>query len=140
VKSAIPFYRHRLAQGTTRNQIGQRDDDDIGHVPHTVTATPVMLRGVSWSPKNHAETLIVATSLAMPAIDIGTTPARWRMLATRQIELVRKACPNFKHILEFAQYHEKGNNSWRNQKESRVDRRRYVGEKLAMEYCRPIIK
>jgi hypothetical protein len=39
-----------------------------------------MFKGESWSPKNHADMLIVVTSLAMPAIDIGTTPARRIML------------------------------------------------------------
>jgi hypothetical protein len=49
-----------------------RDHD----VPHIVMATPVMFKGVSSSPKNQAEIVIVVTSFAMPAIDIGTTPAR----------------------------------------------------------------
>lgn len=44
--------------------------------PQTVTATPVMLRGESSSPKIKADVLIVATSFAIPAIDIGTTPTR----------------------------------------------------------------
>ena len=48
-----------------------------------VMTTPVMFKGVSWSPKNHAETLIVATSFAIPAIDIGTTPARCKILEDR---------------------------------------------------------
>jgi hypothetical protein len=48
--------------------------------PQTVTATPVMLRGVSLSPKSRADVLIVATSFAIPAIDIGTTPTRCIML------------------------------------------------------------
>ena len=43
-------------------------------------ATPVMLSGVSVSPKSHAEREMVATSFAMPDIDIGTTPARLMML------------------------------------------------------------
>ena len=44
--------------------------------PQTVTPTPVMLRGVSSSPNSRADVLIVATSFAIPAIDIGTTPTR----------------------------------------------------------------
>ena len=39
-----------------------------------------MFRGVSSSPKNHAEIVMVETSLAIPAIDMGTTPARWMIL------------------------------------------------------------
>ncbi len=50
--------------------------------PQTVIATPVMLRGVSSSPKSKADVLIVATSFAIPAIDIGTTPTRCIILAT----------------------------------------------------------
>lgn len=49
-------------------------------VPQAVIATPVTLSGVSSSPKSHAETVIVVTSLAIPAIDMGTTPARCMML------------------------------------------------------------
>ena len=55
------------------------EDGDGGkkrNAPHTVSATPVMLSGVSSSPKNHAENEMVATSFAMPAIDIGITPVR----------------------------------------------------------------
>jgi hypothetical protein len=43
-------------------------------------ATPMMLSGVSLSWKTTAEIEIVVTSFAIPAIDIGTTPARWMML------------------------------------------------------------
>jgi hypothetical protein len=43
-------------------------------VPQTVIATPVIFKGESSSPKNHAEIVMVETSLAMPAIDIGTIP------------------------------------------------------------------
>lgn len=45
-------------------------------LPQIVTATPVMLRGVSSSPNSKADELMVATSFAIPAIDIGTTPTR----------------------------------------------------------------
>jgi hypothetical protein len=34
------------------------------------------VKGVSWSPNSKADALIVATSFAIPAIDIGTTPTR----------------------------------------------------------------
>lgn len=51
-----------------------------GCAPQIVMPTPVMLRGVSSSPKTAAEIEIVVTSFAMPAIDIGTMPARRRML------------------------------------------------------------
>ena len=37
-------------------------------------------KGVNRSPKNHDEIKIVVTSLAIPAIDIGTTPTRWMVL------------------------------------------------------------
>jgi len=37
-------------------------------------------KGVNRSPKNHDEIKMVVTSLAIPAIDIGTTPTRWMML------------------------------------------------------------
>ncbi len=46
------------------------------HIPQVVMATPVILRGVNSSPKNQAARVIVDTSLAIPAIDIGITPAR----------------------------------------------------------------
>ena len=39
-------------------------------------ATPMTLTGVKMSPKNQAEIDMVVTSLAIPAIDIGTTPTR----------------------------------------------------------------
>lgn len=45
-----------------------------------VIATPTIFRGVKISPKNQAEMDIVVTSLAIPAMDIGTTPTRWMML------------------------------------------------------------
>ena len=44
--------------------------------PQTVTATPVMFKGVSSSPKSKADALMVATSFAIPVIDIGTAPMR----------------------------------------------------------------
>ena len=49
-------------------------------LPQTVTATPVMFKGVNSSPKSKAETLMVATSFAIPAIDMGTAPTRWMIL------------------------------------------------------------
>lgn len=54
-----------------------------GCAPQMVIATPVMLSGESSSPKTQAEMVIVVTSFAMPAIDMGTTPARRMMLYTR---------------------------------------------------------
>lgn len=48
--------------------------------PARVMPTPVMFNGVNSSPKTIAETAMVVTSFAMPAIDIGTTPARLMML------------------------------------------------------------
>lgn len=50
------------------------------NVPQMVIATPVIFSGVSSSPKNHADTEIVDTSFAIPAIDMGTTPARCMIL------------------------------------------------------------
>lgn len=44
--------------------------------PQTVIATPVIFTGVNSSPKNQAEIVMVETSLAIPAMDIGRTPAR----------------------------------------------------------------
>lgn len=61
----------------------------IADAPHAVIATPVMLSGVNSSPKNQAEIVIVVTSLAMPAIDIGTTPARWIILARNIFRLAQ---------------------------------------------------
>jgi hypothetical protein len=58
-------------------------EDPRYDIPQTVMATPVMFNGVNSSPKNHAEIVMVATSFAIPAIDIGTTPARWMMLFHR---------------------------------------------------------
>jgi hypothetical protein len=49
-------------------------------LPQTVTATPVMFRGVNSSPNSKADTLMVATSFAIPAIDMGTAPTRWMIL------------------------------------------------------------
>lgn len=51
--------------------------------PAIVIPTPVMFNGVNSSPKTIAETMIVVTSFAMPAMDIGTTPARLMMLICR---------------------------------------------------------
>ena len=39
-----------------------------------------MFKGVNSSPKSKAETLMVATSFAIPAIDMGTAPTRWMIL------------------------------------------------------------
>lgn len=50
------------------------------HWPQTVIDTPTAFSRVIWSPKNQLEAKIVETSFAMPAIDIGTTPALWIML------------------------------------------------------------
>jgi hypothetical protein len=44
--------------------------------PQTVIATPRALIQDSLSPKYQEEIRIVETSLAIPTIDIGTTPAR----------------------------------------------------------------
>lgn len=48
--------------------------------PEVAILTPVIFSGVSSSPKTQAEMVMVATSFAIPAIDMGTTPMRWRML------------------------------------------------------------
>lgn len=48
----------------------------LRHIPPTVMARPTKFNGVSSSPNNHAATEMVATSFAIPAMDIGTTPAR----------------------------------------------------------------
>lgn len=61
-------------------QRGSAGDPREGDSPHAVMATPVMFSGVNSSPKNQAAQTIVVTSFAMPAMDIGTTPARWMML------------------------------------------------------------
>ena len=44
--------------------------------PQVVMTTPVIFKGDNSSPKNQADTVIVVTSFAMPAIDMGTTPVR----------------------------------------------------------------
>lgn len=84
---------------------------DVRHVgtldlPQIVTATPVMFKGVSTSPKNQAEIVIVETSFAMPAIDIGTTPARWMILpwklALEEREYVTEC------VRDFAEDHAEG--------------------------------
>jgi len=41
-----------------------------------------MFRGVNSSPNIKADTLMVATSFAIPAIDMGTAPTRWIILDT----------------------------------------------------------
>jgi len=46
-----------------------------------------MFKGVSSSPKSKADALIVATSFAIPAIDIGTTPMRWIILKRMAITM-----------------------------------------------------
>lgn len=51
-----------------------------GNAPEMAILTPVMFKGVSSSPKTQAETVMVATSFAIPAIDMGTTPMRWMIL------------------------------------------------------------
>jgi hypothetical protein len=53
---------------------------DFADAPDTVMTTPTMLRGVSSSPKNQDDMVIVVTSFAIPAIDVGTIPARLMML------------------------------------------------------------
>ena len=62
-------------------KVGELQFQGLG-LPQTVTATPVMFRGVNSSPNIRADTLIVATSFAIPAIDMGTAPTRWIMLDT----------------------------------------------------------
>lgn len=54
--------------------------------PQTVMTTPMMFSSVSWSPKTQAEMEMVVTSLKIPAIDIGTDPARCMMLKTGQLD------------------------------------------------------
>jgi len=54
-----------------RTDIHIRED-----IPHTVIPTPVMFSGVRSSLKNQAEIVMVVTSFAMPAMDMGTTPVR----------------------------------------------------------------
>jgi len=49
-----------------------------------VIPTPRIFKGVSSSPNTHAETVIVVTSLKIPAILIGTTPARLMILHSDQ--------------------------------------------------------
>lgn len=49
---------------------------DRESLPVTVIATPVIFNGVNSSPKTTAETTMVVTSFAIPAMDIGTIPAR----------------------------------------------------------------
>ena len=65
-------------------RFGRKQEDAKGEVgndvPQIVIPTPVILSGVNSSPKNHAETTMVVTSLAIPAMDIGTTPARLMIL------------------------------------------------------------
>jgi hypothetical protein len=46
-----------------------------------------MFKGVSSSPKSKADALIVATSFAMPAIDIGTAPTRCMMLKRTEMTI-----------------------------------------------------
>jgi hypothetical protein len=50
------------------------------YAPHMVIPTPRMFSGVSSSPNSQAEIEMVVTSFAIPAMDMGTTPARRRML------------------------------------------------------------
>lgn len=65
--------------------IGSKRKEDpkgevVSDVPQIVIPTPVIFSGVNSSPKNHAETMMVVTSFAIPAMDIGTTPARLMIL------------------------------------------------------------
>jgi hypothetical protein len=48
--------------------------------PMVVIPTPRIFKDASSSPKTQAETVIVMTSLKIPAILIGTTPARLMIL------------------------------------------------------------
>lgn len=75
-----------------------------------------MLSGVRLSPKIAAEMLIVVTSFAMPAIDMGTTPARWMILWAFKI-LSKPSAKNI-NSRELAQNHTKRGNSWHCQKEN----------------------
>lgn len=68
--------RKRMHQTVTDSIVQEKRDD----VPEMAILTPVMFKGVSSSPKTQAETVMVATSFAIPAIDMGTTPMRWMML------------------------------------------------------------
>ena len=73
------------------------------NAPQIVTAAPTMFKGVSSSPKNHAEMVMVETSLAMPAMDMGTTPARCMILqhfSGRNTSEMQRG-----HLRHFAEYH-----------------------------------
>jgi hypothetical protein len=59
--------------------------------PTIVMPTPVMFNGVNSSPKTIEETMIVVTSFAIPAMDIGTTPARLMMLVCCR-EVTKVSC------------------------------------------------
>lgn len=59
--------------------------------PAIVMPTPVMFNGVNSSPKTIAETRIVVTSFAIPAMDMGTTPARLMMLICCN-EVTKSSC------------------------------------------------
>ena len=54
-------------------------------------ATPVIFSGVRTSPKNQADMVMVETSFAMPAIDMGTTPARCMILSKGTVRIVPAA-------------------------------------------------
>lgn len=109
-----------------------------------VIETPVTLSGVSSSPKNHAEALIVVTSFAIPAIDMGTMPARCRMLvADRDVRLALHTLPAFTAVkgdlLKFTQDHAECNDTGRYQEEGRSQELRAVLEEFVGEYfVRPI--
>lgn len=67
-------------------------------------ATPVIFSGVRTSPKNQAAIVIVETSFAIPAIDMGTTPARWIMLSGEKVSNNSKAQLS-KDVRHLAEYH-----------------------------------
>ena len=50
------------------------------NLPAMVMPTPVMFNGVNSSPKTIAAAAMVVASFAIPAMDIGMTPARFMML------------------------------------------------------------
>jgi len=80
-------------------------------------ATPTAFNNVSLSPKNHDEIIIVDTSFPMPAIDIGTTPARWMMLIQTILELqFQSNIRTTSDVLVFAQNHAEGYDTRRRQK------------------------
>ena len=113
----ILFYFEKIEQrhGAAEKR---RQYNESANSPQTVTATPVMFKGVSSSPKSKADALIVATSFAIPAIDIGTAPTRWIILKRMTIT-IRSTDANWcqnRHALVLGEDHGECNYSRKDKK------------------------